>query len=143
MKRIFTVIILFLCFGSVGFSQLIAGCAGTSAFNKDSRPDLGIVIYSSDEETVWNALRLATYSQSKGDSVVIFLIGKGIDPFMKDTNSFDIKPLQFKFLSNGGQIIACGTCAKLRGTDEIKMCTIASITDLYEIIRRSKKTISF
>ena len=142
-KRFYLAGLLVMLISISGYSQVILGCAGTSAFNKDSRPDLGIVIYSSDEETVWNALRLATYSQSQGDSVVVFLIGKGIDPFMKDTNSFDIKPLQLKFLQNGGQIIACGTCAKLRGTDEIKMCTIASITDLYEIIRRSKKTISF
>ncbi len=143
MKRLIYTLLLLTLFSMAGFAQLNLGCAGTSAFNKNSNPDLGIVIYSSDEETVWNALRLATYSQSQGDSVVVFLIGKGIDPFMKDTNSFDIKTLQFNFLNNGGQIIVCGTCAKLRGTDEIKMCTIASITDLYEIIRRSKKTISF
>jgi peroxiredoxin family protein len=125
------------------FGQLFSGCENVSAFNKSSSPDMGIVISSGDSETVWNALRLGIAAQSKGDTVVIFVIGKGIDVFMKDTSSFNISKTSLQFVSNGGDIFTCATCAKLRHTENVEMCTITSIFDLYEIIKRSKKIITF
>jgi uncharacterized protein involved in oxidation of intracellular sulfur len=142
MKKI-TIVLILLAIAIKGFSQLNFGCETTSAFPKSTTPDLGIVIYSNDSETAWNAFRLATLSQSKGDTVVIFLIGKGIDPFMKEGKEYDIKSLHTQFVAKGGQVIVCGTCAKQRGTDEVKLCTIASIVDLYEIVKRSKKVLTF
>jgi uncharacterized protein involved in oxidation of intracellular sulfur len=143
MKKLLTTLVAFSCITISGFAQLNFGCANTTAFPKYTTPDLGIIIYSDDDETVWNALRLAVFSQSKGDTVAIFLLGKGIDPFRRDSSAFDIKSLHIKYLSNGGHIIVCGTCASQRGTDNIKMCTIASISDLYEIVKRSKKVLTF
>lgn len=143
MKRRFLLTILFLLFVWKGFSQLNFGCENTTAFPKNTTPDLGIVIYTNDDETAWNAFRLATYSQSKGDTVVIFLIGKGIDPFVRDSSKFDIRSLHIKFVAAGGQVIVCGTCAQQRHTDNVNMCTIASIGDLYEIVKRSKKVLTF
>ena len=142
-KQIFLTMMIFMFVVYNGFAQFNFSCANTSAFQKNVTPDLGIVIYSSDEETAWNAFRLATLSQSKGDTVVVFLLGKGIDPFMKDSAKYDIKTLHTQFVAKGGQVIVCGTCAKQRGTDEVKMCTIASIVDLYEIVKRSKKVLTF
>jgi peroxiredoxin family protein len=126
-----------------GFSQNIPTCENVTTFPKNSTPDLGICIYSGDAETVWNALRLATLAQSKGDTVVIFVIGKGLDVFNSKNKKFDIKTLSYKFLGNGGQILACATCAKLRGTENVQACTVTSIIDLYEIVKRSKKVLSF
>jgi sulfur relay (sulfurtransferase) complex TusBCD TusD component (DsrE family) len=143
MKKQIVSAIFFVCIFISGFSQLNFGCASTAAFPENLTPDLGIVIYTNDDETVWNAFRLATFSQVKGDTVVIFLLGKGIDPFLRDTSKFDIKSLHQKFASEGGQIIVCGTCAHQRGTDNVNMCTVASIADLYEIVKRSKKVITF
>lgn len=40
---------------------------------------IGMVIYSNDNETVWNALRLANYAKNEGDTVSIFLLGKGVE----------------------------------------------------------------
>lgn len=143
MKKGFFISILLLLFVCRAFSQLNFGCEQTTAFPKNTTPDLGIVIYTDDDETVWNAFRLATYSQSKGDTVVMFVIGKGIDPFMRDSSKFDIRSLHIKFSAKGGQIIVCGTCAQQRHTDNVNMCTIASIADLYEIVKRSKKVLTF
>jgi predicted peroxiredoxin len=126
-----------------GFSQVASSCENVTTFSKNSKPDLGIVIYSGDAETVWNALRLATLSQSKGDTVVIYVLGKGVDVFMAENKTFDIKALSDKFWANGGQILTCATCAKLRGTEEVKSCTITSLADLYEIVKRSKKILTF
>lgn len=112
-------------------------------FDKKTKPDLGIVIYSNDPETVWNALRLATYAQGKGDLVIIFLLGKGVDGYQTKDPHFDLEPLKDTYVRNGGQVIACASCAAQRGQEEIALCTISSISDLYHIIQRSKKVISF
>jgi uncharacterized protein involved in oxidation of intracellular sulfur len=123
--------------------KLFSPCENLKAFDMSSSPDLGIVIYSSDSETVWNALRLANYAQEKGDTVVIFVVGKGMDVYMHDTSAFNIKELSIQFLTGGGSIYTCATCAKLRGTDDVQFCTITSMADLYAIVKRSKKIISF
>ncbi len=47
--------------------------------NSGSQTSIGMVIYSNDTETVWNALRLANYSKNQGDTVSIFLLGKGVE----------------------------------------------------------------
>lgn len=142
MKNLLLGCFILFSFGRI-YSQYNFGCANTTAFPKNVTPDLGIVIYTNDDETVFNALRLAVYSQSKGDTVVIFLLGKGVDPFMRDTSEYDIKNLHIQYLSKGGQIIVCGSCAAQRKTDNVKMCTIASIDDLYEIVKRSRKVLTF
>lgn len=143
MKKIY----LFLLFSFIsvhyGYSQILFGCEDVTAFSKSRTPDLGIVISSGDAETVWNALRLGIAAETKGDSVVVFVISKAVDVFMKDTSKFDISKTSTEFLTKGGDIYTCATCAKMRHTDNVEMCTITSIYDLYEIIRRSKKIVSF
>jgi uncharacterized protein involved in oxidation of intracellular sulfur len=138
---IFLLVILF--FTISGKAQLFSGCENVSAFSKSRTPDIGIVISSGDAETVWNALRLGIAAQSKGDTVVIFVISKAVDVFMKDSSKFDIPKTSLEFVSKGGDIYACATCAKMRHTEEVEMCTISSVFDLYEIIKRSKKVVSF
>lgn len=143
MKKVYFLAFLMLL-GSISVSaQQHLACEQYSVFDVKSTPDLGIVLYTNDVETQWNALRLATYAQGKGDKVVIFLLGKGLDGFQVKDSIFDLAPLKDKFVGNGGQIIACATCAAQRKKDEIGMCTIASMADLYQIIKRSKKVISF
>ena len=125
------------------FAQLFTACENVTAFSKSRTPDIGIVISSGDPETVWNGLRLAIAAQSKGDTVVIFVIGKAEDVFMNDSTKFDIPKTSQQFVGNGGDIYACATCAKMRHTENVQMCTITSIFDLYEIVKRSKKIVSF
>jgi predicted peroxiredoxin len=124
-------------------AQMFSGCEGVTAFNKGSNPDLGIIISSNDAETVWNALRLATFSQSKGDTVVIFVVGKALDVYLHDTSKYRIDELCNKFVYNGGNIFACATCAKQRHTENVPSCTITSIADMYEIVKKSKKVLTF
>ncbi len=143
MKKYLFFLLFAIFISNNGYSQLFAGCEGVTAFSPSRTPDLGIVISSGDAETVWNAIRLGIAAQSKGDSVVIFVIGKGIDVFMKDSSKFDIPKTSQQFLYNGGDIYTCATCAKMRHTDNVQMCTITSIYDLYEIVKRSKKVVTF
>jgi uncharacterized protein involved in oxidation of intracellular sulfur len=104
---------------------------------------MGIVIYSNDVETVWNALRFANYSKSQGDSVSIFLLGKGVELENLVNSDSTIKEQSDKFLNNGGTILGCGTCLKSRNNNEPQVCKLSSLKDLYEIVRKNKIVMTF
>jgi len=40
---------------------------------------LGIIIYSTDAETVWNAFRLSVFSLKENDKVKTFLLAKAVE----------------------------------------------------------------
>ncbi len=143
MRKLLFAFIIILFTAKYGYSQIFSGCEGVAAFDKSSSPGIGIILSSGDAETVWNALRLATFSQLKGDTVVIFVIGKALDVYLHDTSKYKIDELCNKFIYNGGNIYACATCAKQRHTENVPSCTITSITDMYEIVKRSKKILTF
>ena len=103
---------------------------------------LGIIITQTEPETVFNALRLASYSLQQGDAVKIFLSGRGVEIDKIDDPKFDVKGLAQKVLDSGGQFFACGTCLKLRKAEGSKICPLSTLKDHYEIIRDSDKVIS-
>lgn len=104
---------------------------------------IGMVINSNDTETVWNALRLANYAKSEGDTVCIFLLGKGVelDNLVKENK--DVKEQSELFLDNGGSILGCGTCLRSRKNNAPQVCKISSLKDLYELIRKNKIILTF
>lgn len=104
---------------------------------------LGIIIYSNDPETVWNAFRLGIFSRKQGDTVSVFLLGKGVEVESLDRDKFDISGQIHSFLDIGGAILACGTCLKLRQSEELGICPISTMQDLYTLIHDSDKVLSF
>lgn len=104
---------------------------------------IGIVIYSNDAETVWNAFRLANFSIAKGDSISVFLLGKGVEAQKISTKDFDVQGQIDDFSAAGGKIFACGTCLRLRNQEGSKQCPVSSLNDLYEIIKTSEKVLTF
>jgi len=104
---------------------------------------IGIVIYSNDPETVWNAFRLATFSLKQEDTVKIFLLAKGVECESLDTDRFDVTKEITGFIQSGGEIFACGTCLKIRQSEGSEICPLSSMADLYEIINQSEKLLTF
>ena len=104
---------------------------------------LGIIIYSNDSETVWNAFRLGIFSRKQGDTVSVFLLGKGVEVESLDRDKFDITGQIHSFSDIGGAILACGTCLKLRQSEELGICPISTMQDLYTLIHDSDKVLSF
>ncbi|PIR58177.1 MAG: sulfur reduction protein DsrE [Parcubacteria group bacterium CG10_big_fil_rev_8_21_14_0_10_38_31] len=104
---------------------------------------LGIVIYTNDEEAVWNAFRLANFSLKKGDEVKIFLLAKGVEYESLPTDKFKIDEEAESFAQAGGNLYACGTCVKLRQKEGSNMCPISTMQDLYTIIEESDKIVTF
>jgi len=114
---------------------------GTSA--KSTQTSIGIVIYSNDVETVWNAMRLANYSKNQGDTVQIFLLAKGVEVDNLVKENSDLKEQVDTFLDNGGSIMGCGTCLSSRKNDEPEVCKFSSMKDLYELVRKNKIVLTF
>ena len=104
---------------------------------------LGIVIYSNNAETVWNAFRLGNFSLDKGDQVKIFLLAKGVECESLDTEEFKVTKEIEIFIAHGGEIMACGTCLKIRQSKGTEVCPLSSMNDLYELIKTSDRVISF
>jgi len=104
---------------------------------------LGIVIYSNDPETVWNAFRLANFSLNEKNKVKIFLLAKGVDCESIDTEKFNVTKQLKLFVANKGQILACGSCLKIRHSQGSQTCPLSSMQDLYNIIQENDKIITF
>jgi uncharacterized protein involved in oxidation of intracellular sulfur len=125
------------------FAGTMMAQGGKTALTGPKSTSIGIVIYSNDVETVWNALRFANYSKTQGDSVGIFLLGKGVELENLVKSESTIKEQSDKFLNNGGTILGCGTCLKSRNNNEPQVCKFSSLKDLYEIVRKNKIVMTF
>ena len=104
---------------------------------------LGIVIYSADAETVWNAFRLGNFALKKGDTVKVFLLAKGVECESLDTDKFNITEQIKGLVDSGGKIYACGTCLKIRQSNGTELCPLSTMNDLYEIVKESDKVVTF
>jgi len=104
---------------------------------------IGIIIYSNDPETVWNAIRFGNFALKEGDEVKLFLLGKGVECESLDTEKFKVTEQIRLFVNSGGKIFACGTCLKIRQSGGSEMCPLSTMKDLYEIIKESDKVVRF
>jgi hypothetical protein len=139
MKNPLLTLVIILCLFVL---KVNAQCGETPA--KTAKPTtIGIVIYSNDVETVWNAVRFANFSKNQGDTVSIFLLGKGVevDNLVKTDNN--IKEQTDAFLTSGGTILGCGTCLQSRKNNDPKVCKFSSMKDLYDMVRSNKIVMTF
>lgn len=103
---------------------------------------LGIIITQTDPETVFNTLRLAHYSLKQGDTVRIFLSGRGVEMDQIEDEKFNVKQIAQELLDAGAEFLACGTCLKLRQSDGSELCPLSTLKDHYEIIRDSDRVVT-
>ncbi len=104
---------------------------------------IGIVLTSNDPETVFNVFRLANFSADNGDSVSIFLLGKGVELDQIKDAKFDVQGNARAFLAKGGKIMACGTCLKLRNSNGSDLCPISTLKDLHALVQNSERVLTF
>ena len=104
---------------------------------------LGIIVYSTDAEVVFNAFRLANFSLKEKDDVRLFLLASGVEYESLHSENFPINDLAQFFVDNGGHILSCGTCLNLRQQESSELCPLSNLKDLYELIRDCDKTVTF
>ncbi|MBI4283644.1 MAG: DsrE family protein [Chloroflexi bacterium] len=103
---------------------------------------LGIIVNSKEPETAWNALRLGNEALSAGNEVKAFLLGSGVELTDISDKPFDVPNVLKKFLDNGGNLLACGTCLKQRH-QEAGVCSFSTMSQLVELIDHSDKVVTF
>ncbi len=103
---------------------------------------LGIIIYSNDTETVWNAFRLSNFALKEGNKVQIFLTGKGVEVENLDTDKFNVTEQITSFIDNGGELLACGSCLEIRKS-ESGVCPVSTMKDMYEVVMGNEKVLTF
>lgn len=104
---------------------------------------IGIVVYSNDSETVWNAFRFANFALNEGDEINVFLLGKGVECESLDTHKFKVTEQMQTLVDNGGEIFACGSCLKIRQSEGSEVCPLSTMKDLYEIVKMSDRIVTF
>ncbi len=63
-----------------------------------------LIITENETETVWQALRLANFALSQGDTVRIYLTGEGVEMLKMGNEPLDVAQKLETFLKNGGQL---------------------------------------
>lgn len=104
---------------------------------------VAIVISSNEAETSFNAFRFANFCIEKKEIVKVFLIGKGVEAEQISDKKFNIKDQMEKFVSSNGEILACGTCFKIRNSSGTELCPLSTMNDLYEMTIEADKVVSF
>ena len=130
--------------------SILAFCANAQMIEKEihyndpNEPkSIGIVLYSNDVETIYNALRLAIYSQEWDNQVSIFLLGKGVELEGIVLENADIKAQVESFVDLGGVIMGCQTCFQSRKQSESKICKVSCIQDLYDLVKKNQIVLTF
>jgi len=104
---------------------------------------IGIVIYSTDAETVWNGFRFGVFALKQGDQAKAFLMARGVECVKLDRDQFKVTEQMQAFVDGGGKILACGTCLKLRHSGGTELCPLSTMKDLYDIVKESDKIVTF
>jgi len=136
MRKFILITMIFGSFYFTGISQV-----STTTAAKPLK--LAVVISSNDAETVWNAFRIANYAAGEKDSVSVFLLGKGVEARNIKDKDFDVQEMMATFTENGGKILACGTCMRMREMEGTKQCPVSSLSELYDLIKTCDKILTF
>lgn len=108
-----------------------------------SHATIGVILCSNDIETIWNAFRFAAFSRAEGDTVIVYLLGKGVELEALAKTNKDLKVQVNTFIQNGGFVLGSGLCLRNRKYGEPYICKLSSMEDLYNLIKNSKKTLTF
>jgi uncharacterized protein involved in oxidation of intracellular sulfur len=104
---------------------------------------IGIVISTNDPEVVWNAFRFGNVALKENHAVRVFLINKGVEAECIQNENFNVTEQLRAFVKNKGEILACGSCLKVRQKESSKVCPISTMKDLLRLAEESDKLLTF
>ena len=104
---------------------------------------IGIILSTNEPEIIWNAFRFGNTSLKANHKVKVFLINKGVEIEDINNEKYNVKEQSDLFIENKGQILACGTCLKLREREGSDICPISTMKDLLKLVEESDKVLTF
>lgn len=103
---------------------------------------LGLIIETNDPERLWNGFRLANTALEATHTVEVFLLGDGVEAADVSTEKYHPRGVLRKYLNEGGELLACGTCLDARQMDQDEFRPRASMSDLLGIVERADKVVT-
>jgi uncharacterized protein involved in oxidation of intracellular sulfur len=104
---------------------------------------IGIVVSTNDPEVVWNAFRFGNVALKENHVVKVFLVNKGVEAECVKDEKFNVTEQLRLFAENEGEILACGSCLKVRQKEGSGVCLISTMKDLLRLVEESDKLLTF
>lgn len=104
---------------------------------------IGIILSTNEPELAWNAMRFGLTALKKGHLVKTFLLARGVELEEIGFSTFDIKDQLEEYQKRGGEVLACGTCLKLRNKGGTEACPMSTMNDLLTLVEESDKVLTF
>jgi len=104
---------------------------------------IGIILETKEYEKAWNAFRFAVTASKLGHQVKVFLMGEAVECEGLTHDKYDIDAQLKKFVSAGGEILACGTCLKSRQLESTEVCPVSTMVDCVNVVVWADKTVTF
>lgn len=119
---------------------LTAGAKATPAHKADMQ--LGLIVETNDPERIWNGFRLANTALGAGHTVEVFLLGDGVEAPDTDHDEFNPSGVMHKYLNEGGDLLACGTCLDSRNLEEDDLRPRATMTDCLAVVEDADRVLT-
>lgn len=104
---------------------------------------IGIIIETKEFEKAWNAFRFANTSKKTGHEVKVFLMGEAVECEGLIHEKYNVDEQLKLFVSNGGEILACGTCLKSRQLNGTDNCPFSTMMDCVNMVIWADKVLTF
>lgn len=104
---------------------------------------IGIIIETKELEKAWNAFRFAVNAKKQEHEVKVFLMGEAVECEGLVDEKYNVDEQLNKFISIGGEILACGTCLKSRQLDSTEACPMSTMIDCVNMVVWADKTVTF
>jgi uncharacterized protein involved in oxidation of intracellular sulfur len=103
----------------------------------------GIILETKEFEKAWNAFRFATAAKKAGHQVKVFLMGEGVEAEGLVHDKYNVDAQLKMFLSEGGEILTCGTCLKSRNLAGTESCPISTMIDCVKMVSWADRVVTF
>lgn len=105
---------------------------------------IGIIIETKEFEKAWNAFRFALTAKKQGHETKVILMGEAVECEGLIHEKYNIDEQLRKYVDDGGEILACGTCIKSRHLeDSLEVCPISTMVDCVNVVVWADKTVTF
>ncbi|MFZ5945197.1 MAG: DsrE family protein [Bacillota bacterium] len=104
---------------------------------------LGIIIQTKEYEKAWSAMRFAVTAKKAGHEVKVFLVSEGVEIVNLAHETFDVAAQISIFHELEGQLLACGSCLRLRSMDGTEVCPLGKMINCVEMVEWADKVVTF
>ena len=103
---------------------------------------IGIIIETKEYEKAWNAFRFAVTAKKNDHEVKVFLMGEAVECEGLVHEKYNVDEQLKKYVSLGGDILACGTCLKSRHLNETDACPLSTMVDCLDVVLWADKMVT-